>query len=231
MINKNFNILIIEDEFIALAYLQEILQEMGFQNFFTADNANDGKQITEEHNIDLVFMDININGNIDGISCAKLIDNNIPIIYTTAFADSSTINETKETNIFGYIIKPFSYEDIYSTLNVASKFLRIKIPNENINNKENQNVLMLKNYKYYKKTKTLKQNGIIIELTKKELEVFHQLCQKINQNISYNFLITHVWNDKNVSQSTIRDTVSRLKKKVPDLDIKNVSNFGYILRS
>ncbi|MCT7465247.1 helix-turn-helix domain-containing protein [Aliarcobacter cryaerophilus] len=60
-------------------------------------------------------------------------------------------------------------------------------------------------------------------LTKKELEVLDILCKNINKNISYEYL-------KDISDSTVRDVVSRLKKKLDDINIENISNFGYVLK-
>ncbi|AXH12555.1 response regulator [Halarcobacter bivalviorum] len=229
MNKSEFNILIVEDEFIAFAYLKNILEKMDFINIYNARNSNEAKDKVSTYKINLIFMDINIDGSIDGIACARLINekDNIPIIYTTAYADMNTINDTKETNMFGYIIKPFNYEDVDVTLSVAMRFLEKDNTTLNIIDEE---LTLTKDYKYYKNSKTLKKSGVVVNLTKKELEIFNQLSLKINQNISYEFLIDEVWKGKEVSLSTIRDTISRLKRKVPELNIQNVANYGYILK-
>ena len=67
-------------------------------------------------------------------------------------------------------------------------------------------------------------------LTKKELEVLDILCKNINKNISYEYLKDIVWINKHISDSTVRDVVSRLKKKLDDINIENISNFGYVLK-
>lgn len=229
MNKNNFNILVVEDEFIAFIYLKDILLKMGFDNIHDAKNAESAKEIVLNNKIDLVFMDINIDGSLDGIFCAKILNekNNIPIIYTTAYADMNTINDTKETNIYGYIIKPFNYEDVDVTLSIALRFLQKENSNIDIIDEE---LVLTEEYKYYKNSKTLKKSGVVVNLTKKELEIFNQLTLKINQNISYELLLEEVWSGKEVSFSTIRDTFSRLKRKVPELNIQNVANYGYILK-
>ena len=67
-------------------------------------------------------------------------------------------------------------------------------------------------------------------LTKKELEVLDILCKNINKHISYEYLKDIVWINKNISDSTVRDVVSRLKKKLDNINIENISNFGYVLK-
>ena len=65
---------------------------------------------------------------------------------------------------------------------------------------------------------------------KKELEVLDILCKNINKNISYEYLKDIVWINKNISDSTVQNVVSRLKKKLDDINIENISNFGYVLK-
>jgi DNA-binding response OmpR family regulator len=70
----------------------------------------------------------------------------------------------------------------------------------------------------------------VISLTKKENDVLYILCKNLNQNISYETLLEYVWQDQSVSNSTILDTISRLKKKAPNLNIETIINYGYILK-
>lgn len=66
-------------------------------------------------------MDINLEGATDGIQCAILMNRiaPIPIIYTTALGDTQTILDTSDTNVYGYLIKPFDKQDIEAALTVA----------------------------------------------------------------------------------------------------------------
>ena len=67
-------------------------------------------------------------------------------------------------------------------------------------------------------------------LTKKEIEVLDILCKNINKNISYEYLKDIVWINKDISDSTVQNVVSRLKKKLDNINIENISNFGYVLK-
>ena len=57
-------------------------------------------------------------------------------------------------------------------------------------------------------------------LTKKELEVLDILYKNINKNISYEYLKDIVWINKDISDSTVQNVVSRLKKKLDDINIE-----------
>ncbi len=230
MKKTELNILIVEDEIIASQYLLKILESLGFVNIFEASSFDEALAIVKTNKINLVFMDININGSIDGINSARLLNKEyfLPIIFTTAYADSQTINEATDTNIFGYLIKPFEKNQVESTLSITLK--RINISFEKNSLLGNSIINLGENQKYNLETKTFYINNKAINLTKKENDTLYILCKNLNQNISYEFLLEYVWEEKNISNSTIRDTVSRLKRKTPDLNIETIINFGYILK-
>lgn len=232
---KNYSILIVEDDFIATEYLYQILDSFGAETIFKAKNANEALELVNNNHIDLVFMDINIQGGVDGIKCSALLNEKyfIPIIFATAYADTATIDEAKDENIFGYLIKPFQISDVEATLSVAisniNRIKKLQEPKkyEEINIKK---INLSEKYVYYFDSKTLTFNNSVVALTKKELEVFHILCENMNKNISYEYLKDIVWINKNISDSTVRDVVSRLKKKLVNINIENISNFGYVLK-
>lgn len=232
---KDYSILIVEDEFIASEYLYQILDSFGIETIFKAKNSNEALEVVKNNHIDLVFMDINIQGGIDGIKCSFLLNQEyfIPVIFATAYADTATIDEAKDENIFGYLIKPFQISDVEATLSVAiSNINRIKKLKEQKEDEEIdiKKIDLSEKYIYYFDSKTLTFNNCVVALTKKELEVLDILCKNINKNISYEYLKDIVWINKDISDSTVRDVVSRLKKKLDDINIENISNFGYVLK-
>jgi DNA-binding response OmpR family regulator len=221
--NKNIRILVVEDEIIASEYLQNILKKLGLSNIYEASSFEESLEVVKKNRIDLIFMDINIDGATDGINSAKILNKEypIPVIYTTAYGDSNTIKEACDSNLYAYLIKPFEPNEVESALMIALK--KIDICEHIVDLGENQ--------RYDLATHTLTIHNEVIPLTKKEDEILHLLCKNPNQNISYDTLLEYVWQDRSVSNSTIRDTVSRLKRKVPNLKIETLINFGYILKT
>ena len=53
-------------------------------------------------------MDIRINGTIDGICAARLLQDlfQVPVIFVTAHADEATIERAGMTKPYGYLLKP-----------------------------------------------------------------------------------------------------------------------------
>lgn len=233
--DNHLQILIVEDEIFAQKYLLKILQSLGFNHIDEASNANDALSIVKAKSIDLAFMDINIDGAVDGIGCAKLLNQeyDLPIIFTTAYGDTRTINEAKEGNVFGYLIKPFEQNDVEAALGVALKMitLRQQLETKQPVFHDSDTVDLGEGHIYRFSSQTLFWRNNPIHLTKKEMDVLDFLCRNINQNLSYDTLKENGWDNSDVSDSTLRDTISRLKRKVPALQIDNIAQFGYILRS
>jgi len=175
-------------------------------------------------------MDINLESEIDGIACAKLlnIEQNIAIIYMTGISDTRTIKSASQTNIYGYLIKPFSAKDIESALSVAiTRFCASKQLTEN----KSKSIQLGRGYTYTLISKTLTKENYPISLTQRESSILHFLALHINQNISYSSLQRYVWKDKKISLSTIRDTILRLRNKAPLLPIDNLAGVGYCLKN
>ncbi len=80
----------------------------------SCNNALEAFQIINNHNIDLVFLDINM-PDISGISFAKSINKNIKIIFTTAYRDYAV--EGFELQAVDYLLKPISFERLLKAVN------------------------------------------------------------------------------------------------------------------
>lgn len=229
--SRKYNILIVEDEFVNAHFTSQTITKLGHNVIGIAVSAEEAFEYARNNKLDLVFMDINIEGSIDGIICARMLNkiDTIPIIYMTAYGDSSTIEEASSTNVYGYLIKPFDEKDIEATLNVAVKILDSLHPSSKQNTSPTF-VEFKNNYLYNLKTKTFTIDDVVLSLTNKESQTLHLLCLNINQNVSYDLLQEHVWKEKIVANSTIRDTILRLRKKIPFLHIDNIVGVGYSLK-
>jgi len=229
---KKYNILIVEDEYINAQFIERAVLKLGHNVLDSVETGEEAIEVCKKENIHVVFMDINLENSIDGIMCAKKINKHkvTPIIYTTAFADTQTLDEATDTNLFGYLIKPFDFHDIEAALTITLK-------KNYINKKTTQNktasffTLLGTNYRYHAKTKTLLNNETPVALTKKESNLFYYLFNNLNQNVTTDYLCNYVWDNKSVATSTIRDTVLRLRKKIPELSIRTISGVGYTLEN
>ncbi|WP_294966919.1 response regulator [Sulfurimonas sp.] len=236
MDKNEYNFLIVvEDEVISTQYLTRILVKLGYDNIYEATNLDEAMKVVQDNSINLVFMDININGTVDGIALAQILNEEqfLPIIFTTAFGDSNTISEATATNIFGFLIKPFNKNDVESALSVALKRIKERdkyILNSKLKSEQDSCIIDLgANQTFDMSKKTFLLNSEAISLTRKEIDLLYILCKNINTNTSYETIKRFVWKEE-ISTSTIRDTASRLRKKTPNLDIENIVGVGYILK-
>ena len=115
------NILIVEDEAIIALDLKNTLNSLGYTSVNTFFSGEEAIKAVEENSFDLVLMDINLKGKIDGIETADEIQKkqHIPIIFVTAFSDKEVLNRAKLIGPYGFIIKPFSKELILANIEMA----------------------------------------------------------------------------------------------------------------
>ena len=102
---------------------------MGYDVLDTAFNGTDAMKLTGETNPDLVLMDIQLNGDMDGIEVAQQIRNlyNIPFIYLTGSHDNSLLERAKQTGPIGFITKPFEDIAIHEAVKMAIEHKNDKI--------------------------------------------------------------------------------------------------------
>lgn len=117
----NARIMIVEDEWIAAEDTRNRLEDLGYTVSSLASTGKEAIQKAEEDKPDLVVTDIVLEGEMDGIEVAKQIYSrfNIPFIYLTAYADDKILERIKITEPFGYIVKPFTDEDLTIAIELA----------------------------------------------------------------------------------------------------------------
>jgi two-component system, response regulator PdtaR len=105
---SKFKILIVEDNAIAALDIKFQLQLEGYD---VPDVFSSGEKLLKSLNkvkADLVLMDINLKGKINGITTAKIIKEkfNIPIIFLTAYSPEKMKNQVEFNEYDGYLKKP-----------------------------------------------------------------------------------------------------------------------------
>ena len=118
---KAINILIVEDELLIAKNLSHKLESLGYQIVGIVSSGADAIQRAGEMEPDLILMDIVIKGDMDGIETAVIINQkfDIPIIYTTAYADDETLQRAENTGSYGYLLKPFKQRELHATIKIA----------------------------------------------------------------------------------------------------------------
>ncbi|MFL0354693.1 LytTR family DNA-binding domain-containing protein [Xanthomarina sp. GH4-25] len=128
-----FKILIVEDEMIIAANISLQLTSLGYEVTGVIPRGEEALLHIKEQQPDMVLLDINLKGKIDGIETALLMqqDFNIPIIYLTANADDENFNRAKATNPYAFISKPFKKLDLQRAIELTANHLKLEVKTEN----------------------------------------------------------------------------------------------------
>ena len=114
-------ILIVEDETIVAKDISQQLTSLGYE---VVGHATEGEQaiaMAGQLRPDLILMDIQLAGAMDGIAAAQVIltQYRLPVVFLTAFNADEVIARAKLTEPYGYILKPFSERELRTTLEMA----------------------------------------------------------------------------------------------------------------
>ena len=114
-------ILIVEDEIIVARDLKDTLNRLGYDAYDIASDGREAVAKAEDGRADLVLMDIVLKGEMDGVRSAETIRKkcSIPVVYLTAHGEGETLERAKQTEPFGYILKPFTERELKTNIEIA----------------------------------------------------------------------------------------------------------------
>jgi AmiR/NasT family two-component response regulator len=118
---RKARILVVEDQRIIALDLATTIKRVGHEAIGIETKGERAIKAVEALHPDLVFMDISLAGEIDGIEAARIIHEQfrVPVIYISGNHDSVTIEKSKTTNAYGYLVKPVEDCDISTIINTA----------------------------------------------------------------------------------------------------------------
>ncbi len=114
-------ILVVEDEVVIALRLQKRLSSMGFDITDVAYSGEEAVEKAKSLRPDLILMDIMLQGKLDGIVAAKIInvELDIPVVFLTAFSEDNIIEGAKHAEPYGFILKPFQDREIKAAIEIA----------------------------------------------------------------------------------------------------------------
>jgi putative two-component system response regulator len=118
---NNEKILVVEDEWVVADEICRNLKDFGYTVCSTASAGEDAIRKVETDRPNLILMDIVLKGKMDGIEAAEQIcpQFDIPVIYLTSYTKPEYIERAKATKPFGYLVKPFKEQELYSNIEMA----------------------------------------------------------------------------------------------------------------
>lgn len=116
-------ILIVEDERIVAADLQETLNGLGYDAYAIAASGAEALAIARQQPPDIALTDIRIDGHVDGIEIAAQLrqEFDTAVIFVTALADDATFQRAKHSEPYAYLIKPVSGSALKNTIELTAR--------------------------------------------------------------------------------------------------------------
>lgn len=217
-LSKNLKILIVEDE----KRLAQLLKDSISNSFFSvviASNGEDGLKKFKSFKPDIIITDIMM-PFCDGLEMTlkiKELDESIPIIVLSAHSDKEKLLTAIDLGINKYFIKPFDPEELLEHINK----LALKL------NKQKQSKLK-EDFIFDNNSLSLYKNNSLINLTKREKELFYLLIKHKNQLVTSQDLKEKLW-DSEVNDEVLRTFIKRVRIKTSKELIENVSGQGYLI--
>ena len=212
-------ILIIEDD-KSVAELERDYLEV---SDFSVDIANDGFEglrMVSENDYSLVILDIMLPG-MDGFEVLKSMraESNIPILMVTARKDDVDKILGLGLGADDYITKPFSPKEMVLRVNNIIK--RVYKEDGRVN---------VDGYDIDESKRMVFENGIEMDLTTKEFDLLMLFVKNKGIAFSREQILVKIWDDNYFgSDRVVDDTMRRLRKKLPNINIQTIYGFGYRL--
>ncbi len=187
---SSIKVLIVEDDILIAEHIKDLLENFGLPNVFMAHTKKNALEILNLIKPELVLLDINLAGQLEGIQVAKIIDETIhcPYIYITANSDLLVIQKAINTKTAGYITKPIKQADFFAAIQLALK----------VNPTEEEKHLLVKDSYSTVKIRLndilyIESNGNYIHIfTKKEKITCRQSLEWAKEQLpAYQFIQTH----------------------------------------
>ena len=242
----DISVLIVEDEDLYADQLEMLLDKCGYLHQATVDNSTAALAQVRQSPPDLILMDVNIEGEYDGIELADMIhkEMDIPILFITSLQDDMTFRRASRTNPVGFLEKPFTMTQMQRSIElVISKLDRTQ--KEIKKGEETPNEVFSKDYFFIKNRNKLEKVGfsdiVYLEADGRYCQVFTEekkyllrmSLQALRERLGVDkFVQTHrsfVVNLEKVNSVDLEDMVVRLGTQQVALSKRNREEFLSLL--
>ncbi|MFW0738368.1 MULTISPECIES: LytR/AlgR family response regulator transcription factor [unclassified Flavobacterium] len=210
----NIHVLIIEDTPEQSEALCKVLRQNNYNIVGVATNFTDALKLFYENTIDIIIIDVFLDGKPEGITFAESINiipnASKPFVFLTSSQDRQIFERAKLTKPFSFLLKPFNELEILYAIEMAvEKFYA----QTNVFQNEEQDTVISNDYLFIKKKNSLKKvalNDILY------IDVEERYCNIITEKEKFVILIslTKISNllDKNRFIKTHRNTIVNTNK-------------------
>lgn len=183
-----FKILIVEDEPIIAADIQDLLVSEGYTVIGIAHRGEDALDMLSTRKPDFAMLDINLAGHLTGIDVAEHIHDHykIPYLFLTSFDDEKTLSEAQRYAPYGFLVKPFQDRTLLTSIKMA-----------------------ISNFERSQKTNSLNKEQIELKLNGSITEQEFLIITQLQNGKSYKQIAT----DNFISVNTVKYHVKNIYSK------------------
>jgi len=140
--------IIVEDETLAQNVIQSHLQKAEqFELVGVCNNALEAKEVLNKHEVDLIFLDIQLPG-MTGLNFLRNLQNPPLVVLTTAYSEYAL--ESYEFNVIDYLLKPISFERFSKTINKIVEGKLFSQPTKENEKQPTDHIFIKSNSKFFK---------------------------------------------------------------------------------
>lgn len=212
-------IALLEDELMLADSIIEYLKELKHDVHMYHDGLVAYENIIKNQ-YDLLILDINV-PSLNGFQLLeKLKEANMhmPVIYISALANIEDIEYGFKLGCSDYLKKPFHLKELAIRINKLAQTSRVN---------EKHHILLSQNYAYDLDNKILYFQGIIQDLTKRQLDIINLLVSYNGTVVSYEAFREYVYLFDYIDNPTIRAEIKRLRDALKEDLIINIRGLGY----
>jgi two-component system, OmpR family, response regulator len=222
-------ILLVEDNKNLGMVIRDYLEMSGY-HVSLSENGQDGLNEFFKGDYDVILLDVML-PLIDGFTVAENIrsrDEEIPIIFVTARTMKEDRLKGFRIGADDYITKPFSTEELDYRIHAILK--RVKLQTKNSGRLQHYQI---GTYRFDPGNHVLFSEKAKYQLTKREAELLHLLCQNMNHLLRRDIALKSIWGANNYFMGRSMDVyIAKLRKLLysdPNISIVNVHNTGFRL--
>ena len=215
-------ILLVEDDETLSELISEYLSEQGYDVTVCAD-AKAALDTAYERNFDILILDVKLPKG-DGFSLLRelrRLGDDTPAIFTTSLNALQDLEIGYKSGCDDYLKKPYELKELLLRIQILLKRKFSHVNDEFIELNDG--------YKFYPSSKTLRQNGQIVNLSNKESELLALFLENKNTLLSKETIFEKIWNyGEEPSELSLRVYVKNLRRILGKDAIINRRGDGYI---
>ena len=218
--------LVVEDDQDTAAYIVRGLREHGHA-VDLASTGRDGAFLATSESYNAIILDRMLPG-IDGLSLVKMLRGmsvRTPVLFLTALGGIDDRVEGLNAGADDYLIKPFAFSELMARINALTRRPPLS---------PSQTVITISDLELDLLKRSVKRNGITVELQPREFKILEFLVRHRGQVVTRTMLLEGVWEFHFDPKTNIVETnMSRLRSKLsqegrPEL-IQTIRGSGYLI--